>query len=203
MVDKPDTSNITQLSSKAMKEIEKLNYFDSKAVQTMFRTVLRNHYNLIRMIDNKASIILTINSIIISLLMGVMFMAPPDARAVIQFGSKLLLNFGMGSMVFALLAMLPHRYKKNKENNYSGTLYAGSFSKFSFTQFKTEMDRIMSSGNNTYNEMIQDLYALGKSISIKQRLIWVSVLLFLIGLVGAILHALSNGVFIEQVLLNN
>ncbi len=192
-----------QLNSKAKKELKKLDYFDSKAVQTMFRTVLRNHYNLIRMVDNKASIILTINSIIITLLMGVMYMAPSETRAVIQFGSKLLLNFGMGSMVFALLAMLPHRYMKNKENNYRGTLYAGSFSKLSFTEYKTEMDRIMSSGNNTYNEMIQDLYALGKSISIKQKIIWVSVILFLIGLIGAILHALTNGIFIEQILINN
>ena len=192
-----------QLNSKATKELKKLDYFDSKAVQTMFRTVLRNHYNLIRMVDNKASIILTINSIIITLLMGVMYMAPSETRAVIQFGSKLLLNFGMGSMVFALLAMLPHRYMKNKENNYRGTLYAGSFSKLSFTEYKTEMDRIMSSGNNTYNEMIQDLYALGKSISIKQKIIWVSVILFLIGLIGAILHALTNGIFIEQILINN
>ena len=192
-----------QLNSKAKKELKKLDYFDSKAVQTMFRTVLRNHYNLIRMVDNKASIILTINSIIITLLMGVMYMAPSETRAVIQFGSKLLLNFGMGSMVFALLAMLPHRYMKNKENNYRGTLYAGSFSKLSFTEYKTEMDRIMSSGNNTYNEMIQDLYALGKSISIKQKMIWVAVILFLIGLIGAILHALTNGIFIEQILINN
>ena len=37
--------------------------FDAKTVDTLFRTISRNHYNLLRMIDNKASIILTVNSI--------------------------------------------------------------------------------------------------------------------------------------------
>ena len=91
------------------KEKKKLKSFDSRGVQTLFRTMSRNHYNLIRMVDAKASIILTVNSIIISLMFGVVYLAPETQKGVLEIGAKLLLNFGMASMVFALIAMLPHK----------------------------------------------------------------------------------------------
>lgn len=180
------------------KEKKKLKSFDSRGVQTLFRTMSRNHYNLIRMVDAKASIILTVNSIIISLMFGVVYLAPETQKGVLEIGAKLLLNFGMASMVFALIAMLPHRYHKSSQNGYSGSLYAGSFSKMSVEEFHLEMQRVIANGNNVYNEMINDLYYLGKSINWKQRLIFISTSLFLIGLIGAILHTLSHGIMIEK-----
>ena len=64
------------------KEKAKLDFFDPRGVQTLFRTLSRNHYNLLRMVDNKASIILTVNSIIISLLFGAAYLAPEADRAI-------------------------------------------------------------------------------------------------------------------------
>jgi len=180
------------------KDKDKLNKFDARGVQTLFRTLSRNHYNLLRMVDTKASIILTVNSIIISLLMGVIFMAPADQRDILQLGSKLLLNFGMASMVFALFAMLPHKYLRLGKK-YKGSLYAQNFSKLTLEEYTAEMSRIISTGNMTYTEMINDLYFLGKSVSIKQRLITISVVLFLIGLVSTIAITLYHGIMIEQI----
>jgi len=186
-------------SKKADKE-NKLDKFDARGVQTLFRTLSRNHYNLIRMIDNKASIILTVNSIIISLLLGVIFVAPQEQKHVLQLSAKVLLNCGMASMVFALLAMLPHKYLSlfKKDTAYKGSLYAGSFSKMSFEEYRMEMKRIMSSGNNLYDEMTRDLYHLGKSIRRKQTLIVISFILFLVGLTFSSLHTLSHGVILEE-----
>jgi len=133
--------------------------------------------------------------------MGVIFMAPQEQKAVLQVGSKILLNCGMASMVFALLSMLPHKYsKKSKQNpNYKGSLYGSNFSKLSIQEYKEEMQRIINNGHTVYDEMIMDLYYLGKTISIKQKLIFVSVAFFLVGLVGSILHTLSHGIMIEKI----
>lgn len=180
--------------SKTDKDKDKLAKFDARGVQTLFRTQLRNHYSLKRMVDNKASIILTMNSIVISLMMGIIYMAPTDSKEVLQFGAKVLLNFGMASMVFALLALLSHRYS----NRNKGSLYAGTFSKLSLEDYKEEMGRIMESGNSLYDEMMTDLYYLGKSISIKQKLIFISVCIFLTGLVISIINTLYHGVMIEK-----
>lgn len=187
-------------SKKKSKDKDKLKQFDPRGLQTLFRTLSRNHYNLLRMVDNKASIILTMNSIIITLLMAVIYMAPEDSDGVLELGSKILLNFGMASMVFALLAMLPHKYIKlgSDSSAYKGSLYAQNFSKMTLEQYRKEMQRVMATGHSVYNEMIDDLYFLGKSVSIKQKLIMISVGLFLLGLIISIINTLYHGVMIEK-----
>lgn len=174
------------------KEKTKLNMFDPRGVQTLFRTLSRNHYNLLKMIDNKASIILTINSIIISLLMGALFVAPESEKMALEVSSKILIYFSMISMIFALLSMLPHRYlgKKYNESKYKGSLYAQNFSSHSLEEFKNEFDRIMNSGKSIYDEMIEDLYFLGLAISRKQKILMLSVSIFLIGLLTAMLYSI-------------
>ncbi len=37
--------------------------YDSRGVQTLFRTVFRNHYNLLKMVENKSRIGLSLNKI--------------------------------------------------------------------------------------------------------------------------------------------
>jgi len=182
------------------KEKEKLQKFDSRGVQTLFRTLMRNHYTMLRMVDNKASIILTVNSIIISLMMGVIYIVPSDKDGVLELGAKVLLNFGMASMVFALFAMIPQKYiglPKNK-GGYKGSLNASNFSKMSLIEFQDEMQRIISNGQAVYSEMINDLYFLGKTISFKQKMILVSVILFFTGLIISIVHTLYHGIMIEK-----
>jgi hypothetical protein len=51
----------------------------------------------------------------------------------------------------------------------------------------------MMKGQSIYDEMIADLYFLGKSIARKQRLLYISVIIFLIGLISAIVYSLVNG----------
>lgn len=176
------------------KKLSKLEKYDSRGVQTLFRTVYRNHYNLLRMVDNKARIILTVNSIITSLLFGIHFIEKGSKSITINVGTKVLVISSMLSMVFALFSMLPHRYLggKFKKSEYKGTLYADNFSKQTLSEFKQEFDRIMDSGHSIYNELISDLYFLGLVISKKQRLLLYSVFVFLLGLIITITYTLST-----------
>ncbi|NJK84511.1 MAG: hypothetical protein HC912_12690, partial [Saprospiraceae bacterium] len=132
-----------------------LEKFDPKSVQILLKTLSRNHYNLLRMVDNKASIVLTMNSIIISLLMGVMYLAPEYEKVIVKTMARILVDFGMLSMIFALISMLPHKYigKGFKKSKYKGTLYAGNFAAMSLDSFKMEFERIMLNGGEVYNEM--------------------------------------------------
>ena len=97
-------------------------------------------------------------------------------------------------MIFALFSMLPHRYlgKRFKNSDYKGTLYADNFSKQSLTEFRQEFDRIMNTGHDIYNELINDLYFLGIVISKKQRILLYSVFVFLFGLITTIIYTIST-----------
>ena len=138
------------------------------------------------MVDNKARIILTVNSIITSLLFGLNFIDTNTKTIDINIGTKILVISSMLSMIFALFSMLPHRYlgKKFLNSDYKGTLYADNFSKQTLIEFKQEFERIMHTGNDIYNELINDLYFLGLVISKKQRLLLYSVFMFLIGVLA-------------------
>jgi Pycsar effector protein len=173
----------------------KLDKYDARGIQTLFRTLSRNHYNLLKMVDNKARIVLTVNSIITSLLLGVLFLSAKTQEIKIELGTRILLICSMLSMAFALFSMLPHRYLSNafKKSGYKGTLYAENFSSLSLEEFKSEFKRIMEKGQAIYDEMIIDLYFLGKIISQKQKLLLFSVVIFLMGLVTAIAYSLVNG----------
>ena len=178
------------------REKDKLSKYDARGIQTLFRTMSRNHYNLLRMVDNKSSIILTMNSIIISLIMGAMFVAPEGAVDTIRYGSRILLNFSILSMLFAIISMLPHKYigRIFSRSEYKGSLYAGNFSSLRLEEFKNEFDRIMSSGRNVYDEMLTDMYFLGRVINGKQRMLLLSVVVFVIGLVWVFVYFASQGI---------
>lgn len=186
-------SNITHVDdiSQRTKKLEK---YDSRGVQTLFRTLSKNHYNLLKMVDNKARIVLTVNSIISTLLFGIHFINSSTNTLNINTGTKILIVSSMLSMVLALFSMLPHHYfgKVFKMSGYKGTLYAEHFSKQALTEFKQEFGRIMDNGNSIYNEMIDDIYFLGLVISRKQRLLFYSVVVFLMGLITTIIYTIFS-----------
>lgn len=176
-------------------KIEKLKKYDSRGVQTLFRTLSRNHYNLLKMVDNKARIMLTVNSIISSLLLGAVFIVPTEDELTISIGTRILVICSLLSMIFAIFSMLPHRYigKEFKASNYKGTLYAENFADQSLEEFKKELTRVMESGQNIYDEMVVDLYFLGKTIAKKQKLLVISSAILLIGIMTSIVYSLSTG----------
>lgn len=191
-------------SDQVLKEqkLEKLKKYDPRGVQTLFRNLSRNHYNLLKMVDNKARIMLTVNSIISSLLLGALFIVPTYEEFTISIGTRILVICSLLSMIFAILSMLPHRYigKEFKHSNYKGTLYAENFAEQSLEEFKHELDRIMDSGQSIYDEMVVDLYFLGKTIAKKQRLLLISSAILLMGIIATIAYSLATGtvVFLSQ-----
>ena len=105
----------------------------------------------------------------------------------INYSSKIIFRFSMLSMLFALVSMLPHKYrnKELRKTGKGGILYAGNYSNLSIEEYREEMHKVMSTGNSIYNEMIDDLYFLGKAINIKHRLLMISFAVFILGLVTA------------------
>ncbi len=169
---------------------KKFRKIDGRGIQTLFRTLSRNHYNLLKMVDNKAGILITINSVIISLLMGVLFIGATTDKGTIEVNQiKFFIVSCVLSMTIAVISMLPYRYmgKQFKNSGYKGTLYAQNFSKMKLVDFRSSLYVIMDSGYNLYDEMINDLYFLGRYITYKQHLVMVSFLVFIVGMIGTLI----------------
>jgi len=151
---------------------------DKSAIQTLFRTVSKNHYALLAMIDRKANIVLTINSIIISIILGASYLAPEEQKADIEVLTTITIYFSLTSMVLAVLAIRPHNYKNPKS-----ILYSGTFANITIEEFKKSFKEMMVSGEVIYDNMIDDLYNLGTSIKSRQKLVFYSIIVFVCGIV--------------------
>lgn len=163
---------------------------DAKSLDTLYRTLSRNHYTLLRMVDNKASIILTVNSILITLLFGAMHLATGIDKYNIGIFISSIIYFLLISMIFALVGMLPHKYlgKQYKQSGYNGSLYAGNFASKSLTEFKSEFKRITKNGKTVFDEITTDIYFLGLAIKRKQTMIKGAVISLIIGLIWSVIY---------------
>lgn len=165
------------------------NRSDTKIKEALFRTLSRNHYDLLRMVDKKAAIILTVNSILVSFL-GALRLAPSGKVELIGVFFSVLIYFCIASMIIALLSMLPHKYlgKKFETSEYTGSLYAGNFANLSLIEFQAEYKRITESAETIFEEVTKDLYFLGCIIKNKQNLIRGSVGVLILGLLFATVY---------------
>ena len=163
---------------------------DVKGLDTLYRTLSRNHYTLLRMVDNKASIILTVNSILVTLLFGAMHLATGIEKDNIGIFISSIIYFLLISMIFALVGMLPHKYlgKKYKQSGYKGSLYAGNFASKSLAEFQSDFKRITENGKSVFDEITTDIYFLGLAIKRKQTMIKGAVISLIIGLIWSVIY---------------
>jgi len=154
-----------------------------KSKDTLFKTLSRNHYDLLKMVDSKAAIILTVNSILISFL-GALHLAPDGGKETIGIFFSVLIYFCVFSMIFALFGMMPHKYfgRKFGQSGYKGSLYAGNFANFSLDEFQSDCSRMIENEQTIFDEITKDIYFLGCAIKHKQNMIKGSVISLLLGL---------------------
>lgn len=175
---------------------------DVRGIQTLFRTTSKNHYTLNQMVDRKASIMITVNAIILSLLMSGLL----DGRMhniPIVVPMTILSTASLFSIIFAVLSITPSRTQghfnsEDVKNKRSNLLYYGNFRKMKFEDYERGMLDKLNDSDFLYGSMIKDLYYLGKSLAIKYNFIRLSLTIFLVGLIASFLvstiYKISNAV---------
>ncbi|MBL0126439.1 MAG: hypothetical protein IPP83_03045 [Flavobacteriales bacterium] len=163
-----------------------------RGIETMFRSTGKNHIQLSKIADNKANIMLSINALIISVcITGLLpqLGLHPEIRGPLF----VLLGVCLVSMVFAILSTVPKVTKgittrdecDRKEGNL---LYFGNFHAMGLEQYEMAMKEMMMDREYLYGSMVRDLYFLGQVLSHKYKLLRVSYLVFMFGIVAAVLY---------------
>ncbi len=163
---------------------------DAKGLDTLYRTLSRNHYTLLRMVDTKAAIVLTINFILMTVLFGVTNHVGGLEKEMLRIFVSSLIYFCVISMAFALIGMLPHKYagKKYKQSGYNGSLYAGNFADKTLSEFRSEFENITKNGKRIYDEITSDIYFLGLAVKRKQTMITLAVITLVLGLIWSVIY---------------
>jgi len=163
----------------------------TRGIETMFRITSRNHLDLSSMADNKANIMISVNSIILSILVSVLFRKFEEDPNLIIPGLILTLTC-LFTIVFAILATRPNvsKGKFTKEdilNKRTNLLFFGNFHSMDFDMYEWGMREMMRDGDYLYGSMIKDIYFLGAVLGNKYKMLRISYTIFMFGFIISVL----------------
>jgi hypothetical protein len=175
---------------------------EERGISTMFRIMSNNHVNLSQMADSKANIMISVNTIVMSIMVSVLL-------GKLQFYPEyivptiILLLVCLSAIVFAILATRPNITKgtfteediKNKKINL---LFFGNFFNMSLHEYDWAMKEMMQDKEYVNSSMIKDIYFLGVVLARKYRFLRISYNIFMFGLILAILAFAIAFLFSEQ-----
>jgi hypothetical protein len=158
------------------------------------RTTQQHHVTLSGLADTKASIIITVSSIVLTLSIGKL--DQPDLRLSVLT----LTGFTLLALLLAILAVLP-KYRPLRLTTMElpptfNLLFFGHFAELPRDRFLAEMARKMIPNGLIYETMAKDIYSLGYYLAHhKYRYLRFSYLSFLTGFIAASLEQLWRLLF--------
>jgi hypothetical protein len=161
----------------------------------MFRLTARNQINLSAIADNKANILISINSIILTVLVSMGVGRVADYPHFIIPGI-VFLSTCLVTIIFAILSTRPKISsgkftEEDIHNKRVNLLFFGNFFNMKMDEYEWAVKEMMKDSNYLYSSMIRDQYSLGKVIGKKYKLLRVAYTVFMIGLIlSSILFAI-------------
>jgi len=163
----------------------------TRGIETMFRITSKNHLTLSGMADNKANIMISVNSIILSIILSVLFRKfETDPQLVIP--ALTLMITSLTTIIFSILATRPNISKgkfteEDIKNRQTNLLFFGNFHGMGLDNYLWGMKEMMKDGNYLYDSLIKDIYFLGVVLGKKYKLLRISYTVFMFGLIFAII----------------
>jgi len=176
---------------KDKKEEKKKNDRPDKGIETMFRISSGNHQRLSDMADNKAHIMISTNSIILSVILSILLRKLEDNPHLI-IPTLILLVICVVTMVFSILATRPtvppgtftHQDIEEKKVNL---LFFGNFYRMALPDYVEGMQKMMEDREFLYGSLIRDLYSQGVVLGRKYRLLRIAYNVFMFGIIASVL----------------
>ena len=173
------------------KKLSKMQGRPDRGVETLFRTTSKNHLDLSSMADSKANIMISVNSIIISIVVGGLA-SKIDSNPYLKIPIGILLVVCVTVIVFAILATRPNvtsgKVSRDAiENKKANLLFFGNFFNMTLEEYEWGMHRVINDSEYLYGSLIRDIYFLGVVLGRKYRLLRISYTIFMFGLIVSVI----------------
>jgi len=206
-------NNLNEIKAKRKKEMKKLKTENQKlskkikqeklpgrGVESMFRLTARNQINLSSIADNKANILISINSIVLTVLVSLGVGKISD-YPVITLPAVVFITTCLITIIFAILSTRPKissgKFTKDDIHKQKvNLLFFGNFYNMDAEEYEWAVKEMMKDSNYLYSSMIRDQYSLGRVIGKKYKLLRIAYTVFMIGII------LSSIIFAIVVLFN-
>ncbi|MDY0904433.1 Pycsar system effector family protein [Pedobacter sp. CFBP9032] len=161
-----------------------------KGIETMFRITSANNQRLSDMADNKAHILITVNSIMLSLIVSLLLRRLEDHGNLI-IPTFILLIVSLTCVVVSILSTRPSIPKgeftqEDMDNKKVNLLFFGNFYKMSLPSYTDGMIQVMNDKDFLYGTLITDVYSQGVVLGRKYKLIRLAYNIFMFGLIAAV-----------------
>jgi putative nucleotidyltransferase with HDIG domain len=162
-----------------------------RSIETMFRNTVRTHVDFSSMADTKANIMISVNTLILTIIVTVMI-RKLDANPHLIIPTAMLTLTSLVTLVYAILVTRPKVTKgifteediKEKKVNL---LFFGNFHKMTMDDFKWGMKEMMKDKEFLYDNMIMDFYYLGQVLGQKYQKLRICYTFFMYGLIISVL----------------
>ena len=165
------------------KKLSKIEPRSERGAETLFRLVSKNQYTLNTMIDRKSNILISINALILSIVIGTV-LSQLDKDPHLIFPATIMLVTNLLSIGYAVFATRPELTHGSKSTN--NLLFYGNFNTMNEEEYTEELTSLMYKGDELYKTIAKDTYHLGKTIDRKFKLLRTSFHVFLVGIILAV-----------------
>ncbi|HQY50894.1 MAG TPA: DUF5706 domain-containing protein [Ignavibacteria bacterium] len=162
-----------------------------RGIETMFRNVIRTHVEFSAMADNKANIMISVNTLIIGgLITFLLRKLDTNPQLIIPTFSLLLVS--LTCIVFGVLVTTPKNTagvfsKDDIVNKKTNLLFFGNFFKMELKDFQWGMTEMMNDRDFLYGSMIKDFYFLGQVLGKKYKYLRICYNIFMYGLIISVI----------------
>lgn len=162
-----------------------------RGIETMFRTTSKNHLDLSAMADTKANIMISINSILLSVVVTIL-MRKLENNPHLIIPTFALTLVCLVTIVIAILATRPNvtTGKFTREdilNKKTNLLFFGNFHGVDLKDYEWGMKEMMKDADYLYSSLTRDIYFLGAVLGKKYKLLRLCYTIFMFGIVISVL----------------
>jgi hypothetical protein len=174
------------------KKLAKIEPRSERGVETLFRLLSKNQYTLNTMIDRKSNILISINALILSLIIGTV-MSQLDADPHLIFPVVMILVTNLISITYAIFATRPELVHGDK--GARNLMFYGNFQDMEEAEYVDSITQLMNQGDELYKTIAKDTFYLGKTIDRKFKLLRKSFNVFLVGIIMSVIGFIACHVF--------
>lgn len=161
-----------------------------RGIETMFRVTSSNNQRLSDMADNKAHILITVNSIILTAIISLL-LRKLEENSYLIIPTIIMLGFCLAAMIFSILATrpaIPHgRFTpREMEEKTVNLLFFGNFYEMHLEEYSDGMFQVMKDHDFLYGMLIRDVFGQGVVLGKKYRLLRIAYNIFMYGFIVAV-----------------
>jgi len=162
-----------------------------RGIETMFRITSGNNQRLSDMADNKAHIMITVNSIILSAIISLLLRKLQEYDF-LRYPTYLILIICVLTIIFSILATRPSipsgRFSQaDIEEKKVNLLFFGNFYRMNLEDYSSGMLQVMNDRDFLYGTLIKDVYSQGVVLGRKFRLLRIAYNIFMYGLIASVI----------------